>query len=268
MLQAPVPWDVNAAPSGLRVCGGCLQEYILGCHSMGVNGCTFITLYGPNGVVVTASADGTLRVWEPFDPTLKVLWRLVLVAASRPTLAFGRRCSGPYACGLARFQEPCLQVLTAHTSSVTSVVRGTGVLVSASTDGTLIVWAPSKGRELALYPWFHPCLTLHFGKMFVHGARRGTLVLLGEGGWGAGRDEVVRWVCVCVCGGGGAVQWGPYLVHDNSTRSPARLLRRRPLTPHPVPLLSSPPPPRLKPLPSLPPLLVVQLGYSLGCCGV
>ncbi len=75
-----------------------------------------------------------------------------------------RLCALPVLLGV---QDPCLQVLSTHSSSVTCVTRGTatGTLLSSSTDGTVIVWAPVAGRELALYPWFHPAQVLHFGKL-------------------------------------------------------------------------------------------------------
>jgi hypothetical protein len=64
-LELCLPWT-DIAPSS------CLQEHILGRHSMGVNACGFLGLFGPNGVVVSAGADGTLRLWEALDSTIKV----------------------------------------------------------------------------------------------------------------------------------------------------------------------------------------------------
>jgi WD40 repeat protein len=80
-------------------------------------------------LVVTGSADSTLKIWDP------------LVKSDLDT---------------------CVATLTGHTGSVTSVVvvkdsKGNDLIVSGSLDGTTRLWDPESGDELVHYRmfWMH-----------------------------------------------------------------------------------------------------------------
>jgi WD40 repeat protein len=78
-------------------------------------------------LLLSASADRTVRVWDP--------------AVRDPSKA-------------------CVQTLRAHGGTVTAMAYAEGMVMTSSTDGTIKVWRPDDGRELMLYPWLVVAQTL------------------------------------------------------------------------------------------------------------
>ena len=78
-------------------------------------------------LLFSCSADRTIRVWDP---------------------------------AVRDLSKACVQTLQGHGGTVTSLAYCEGVLVSSSTDSTIRAWKVDEGRDLLLYPWFSPHLTL------------------------------------------------------------------------------------------------------------
>ena len=78
-------------------------------------------------LLFSCSADRTIRVWDP---------------------------------AVRDHSKACVQTLQGHGGTVTSLAYCEGVLVSSSTDSTIRAWKVDDGRDLLLYPWFSPHLTL------------------------------------------------------------------------------------------------------------
>lgn len=74
-----------------------------------------------SGLLLSCSADRTVKVWDPWDRDLK---------------------------------NKCVQTLSGHGGTVTSVAYVKGMLISVSTDETIRVWSSDPSRGLLLYPWF------------------------------------------------------------------------------------------------------------------
>jgi len=89
------------------------------------------------GLVLTGSADSSLRVWAP--------------AEARP---------GKSTC--------LLQTLVGHGGTVTSICRTNGYIFSGSRDGSCRIWRAAPGREQALYPWFEPVTTVVNMQGWIH----------------------------------------------------------------------------------------------------
>jgi WD40 repeat protein len=114
-----------------------------------------------DGRAVSASADGTLRVWDLGSGACHLTlqghtgWvRAVAVTGD------GHAVSAS-ADGTLRVWDlgsgACPLTLQGHTGRVTAVaVTGDGRAVSASADGTLRVWDLRAGRCLAVFPWDWP----------------------------------------------------------------------------------------------------------------
>lgn len=77
------------------------------------------------GLVITGSADATVRLWDPAEAHL------------------GKRTC-------------LLQTLVGHGGTVTSICRTKDYILSGSRDGSFRVWSAVPGRDQALYPWFEP----------------------------------------------------------------------------------------------------------------
>ena len=80
------------------------------------NNPTLCSGYTGDGLLFSGSEDRTIKVWE--------VW------------------------AEKSMEETCKQTLVGHGSTVTAIVERAGALVSCSTDGTVRVWRPEKGREL------------------------------------------------------------------------------------------------------------------------
>jgi hypothetical protein len=78
-------------------------------------------------LLFSCSADRTIRVWDP---------------------------------AVRDLSKACVQTLQGHGGTVTSLAYCEGILVSSSTDNTIRAWKVDEGRDLLLYPWFSPHLTL------------------------------------------------------------------------------------------------------------
>eukprot|EP00242_Pyramimonas_sp_CCMP2087_P012444 CAMPEP_0198221630 /NCGR_PEP_ID=MMETSP1445-20131203/84479_1 /TAXON_ID=36898 /ORGANISM="Pyramimonas sp., Strain CCMP2087" /LENGTH=623 /DNA_ID=CAMNT_0043899849 /DNA_START=468 /DNA_END=2336 /DNA_ORIENTATION=- len=83
-------------------------------------------------LVVTASADASLKVWDPM------------------------KIKEP---GMNK-EATCAQTLTGHGGTVTAVVRVGDYLISGSTDRKIFLWRAESGREAAFYPWFEHLKTI------------------------------------------------------------------------------------------------------------
>ena len=78
-------------------------------------------------LLFSSSADRTIRVWDP---------------------------------AVRDLAKACVQTIRGHGGTVTGLAYCDGVLISSSTDCTIRVWKADDGRQLLLYPWFSPHLTL------------------------------------------------------------------------------------------------------------
>ena len=86
------------------------------------------------GLIITGSADRTVRVWDPW----------------------------------AREGKAAVQTLVGHGGTVLAVVITKGSIVSASTDHQVIVWKSDKERQLLFYPWFVVAQTIcDFDNAFI-----------------------------------------------------------------------------------------------------
>ena len=84
-------------------------------------------LGGDGCLLISASADRTIRIWDP---------------------------------SVREVSKMCVQTLRGHGGTVTSLVFAENVLITSSTDRTIKLWRPDEGRDLMLYPWFTPQQTL------------------------------------------------------------------------------------------------------------
>ena len=110
--------QVDTKPLILEGHAGCITRLILAQgRTLGTEGY----------LLISASADRTIRVWDP---------------------------------SVREKDKSCIQTLRAHDGTVTSIAFCEGVLVSGSTDGTVKLWKQDEGRDLMLYPWFMPTVTL------------------------------------------------------------------------------------------------------------
>ena len=78
-------------------------------------------------LLFSASADRTVRVWDP---------------------------------AVRDLSKACVQTLRGHGGTVTAIAFCHNILITASTDRTIKLWKADEGRELMLYPWFAPQQTL------------------------------------------------------------------------------------------------------------
>ena len=111
--------QVDSKPQVLEGHTGAVKQLIRGeAEGVGGDGC----------LLLSCSADRTVRVWDPTvrDP-----------------------------------KKVCVQTLRGHGGTVTAMAFCENVLVTASTDRTVRLWRPDEGRELMLYPWFSEQQTLH-----------------------------------------------------------------------------------------------------------
>ncbi|ETV90379.1 hypothetical protein, variant 1 [Aphanomyces invadans] len=111
---------------------GCLlpQGQLFGGHSGPVMCLEFMQRHDNSQLLFSASADRTIKVWDPTRPTV---------------------------------DEPCIQTLAAHGGTVTVVKIAGTTLISCSVDRTIKLWQPDKGRTLLLHPWYICTQTLSSG---------------------------------------------------------------------------------------------------------
>ncbi|GMF11261.1 unnamed protein product [Phytophthora lilii] len=92
---------------------------------------------GPEGLLVSGSADRSIKVWDPWSSTDSPL----------PT-------KSGYSCVQTLTEHfgsvVCLRVLTHHNHGI----------VSCSLDRTVRTWYPADGRALLLYPWYVPAQSI------------------------------------------------------------------------------------------------------------
>jgi len=82
---------------------------------------------GAEALVISASADRTVRIWDP---------------------------------SVREASKACVQTLRDHGGTVSAIAFCEGILISASTDRTIKLWGQDAGRDLMLYAWFTPQQTL------------------------------------------------------------------------------------------------------------
>lgn len=85
-------------------------------------------------LLLSCCADRTIRVWDPWDRSLK---------------------------------KPCVQSLTGHGGSVLSIAYAKEHLLSCSTDKTIRVWRSDPARDMLLYPWFATVQILDMATSFL-----------------------------------------------------------------------------------------------------
>eukprot|EP01029_Cantina_marsupialis_P019159 TRINITY_DN44550_c0_g1_i1.p1 TRINITY_DN44550_c0_g1~~TRINITY_DN44550_c0_g1_i1.p1 ORF type:complete len:409 (-),score=56.21 TRINITY_DN44550_c0_g1_i1:6-1232(-) len=94
----------------------------LGGHMGPVECLCFIPGFGSNGLLVSGSVGGEMRIYDP--------WKREHSTSS------------------------CIQSIRDHGGLVSYIGYSKGTLLTCSTDMTLRVWKPASGREFMEYPWF------------------------------------------------------------------------------------------------------------------
>lgn len=84
----------------------------------------------PLGLLFSGGRDQTIKLWDPLNVT-----------------------------------KPLLQTLVGHSGIITSIADGNdGTMLSCSSDGSIKMWAPQKGRTLFKDPFFECTLNISTGK--------------------------------------------------------------------------------------------------------
>lgn len=94
---------------------------------------------GKEGLLFSGSVDRSIKIWDPWGGSEAQLY--------------------------SRSDHYCVQTITAHSGSVTSLKimrQQNHGLVSCSLDHTIKTWYPADGRGLLMYPWYVPAQTITY----------------------------------------------------------------------------------------------------------
>ncbi len=108
-----IAWRQNRAHSELK-------DVALKGHKGNIFSLNFISEYC-SGLLISTSADRTIKVWDPWQRDVS---------------------------------NSCIQTLVGHSGSVTCSTFHDEAIISGSSDQTIRIWRPDTGRSLLLYPWF------------------------------------------------------------------------------------------------------------------
>ena len=110
-----------------------IKEHLLEGHKGTITSMIVAEELGNHGMLITASADRTVRLWDP----------------------------------CAAEEKACVQILTGHGGTVNCVAEGRGRILSCSNDSTIRVWGPERRDNLLLYPWFTCQQVIRHGDCWV-----------------------------------------------------------------------------------------------------